>query len=38
MMEMTSRANSLMSSFVVIPIDPLMNFFGGIFDKLYLQI
>ena len=38
MMEMTSQANFLMKSFAMIPIDPLMNFFDGIFDKLYLRI
>ena len=38
MMEMTSQANFLMSNLAMIPIDPLMNFFDGIFDKLSLRI
>ncbi len=35
-MEIISQAN--MRSFAIIPIDHLMNFFDGIFDKLYLRI
>lgn len=38
MMETTSQANFLMGNFAMIPIDPLMNFFDGIFDKLFLRI
>ena len=38
MMQTTSQANFLMSSFAMISVDPLMNFFDGIFDKLFLRI
>jgi len=38
MMEMASQANFSMSNFAMITIDLLMNFYGGIFDKLCLRI